>query len=132
MACIHKELLIEAPGERVWDAMRCIGEIHTRFARDFVVSTRIDADSRIVTFANGMVVRERIIDIDDTRRRLSYSVVEWQLTHHNASFQVFETGPDRSRLVWIADLLPNELASQVKGFMDQGCTAIVRTLEEHA
>src|SRR5215213_6094419 len=110
MASIHKEMLIDAPAERVWAAVRDVGEIHTRFAREFVVDTRLDGTSRFVTFANGIVVREQIVDIDDNVRRLAYSIVEWQLTHHNASFQVFAVGPARSRLVWIADLLPDELS----------------------
>ena len=130
MASIHKEILIDAPAERVWASVRDVGEIHTRFARDFVVGTRVEGTSRLVTFANGMVVREQIVGIDDTRRRLAYSIVEWQLTHHNASFQVFDVGGTRSRLVWIADLLPDELADLVDGFMDQGCAAIARTLEQ--
>lgn len=123
-------MLISAPVERVWNAVRDIGEIHTRFAREFVVATRVEGTSRLVTFANGMVVREQIVDIDERRRRLAYSIVEWQLTHHNASFQVFLDGSGRSRLVWIADLLPDELADLVSGFMEQGCAAITRTLEQ--
>jgi uncharacterized protein YndB with AHSA1/START domain len=129
MASIHKEMLIDAPAERVWAAIRDVGEIHTRLAREFVVDTRVDGTSRLVTFANGVVVREQIVDIDDNVRRLAYSIVEWRLTHHNASFQVFAVGRTRSRLVWIADLLPDELSDLVDGFMEQGCAAITRTFE---
>ena len=77
MACIHKEMLINAPVERVWAAVRDVGEVHTRFAREFVVDTRLEGTSRLVTFANGMVVRERIIDIDESGRRLAYAIVDW-------------------------------------------------------
>jgi hypothetical protein len=128
MASIHKEMQIAAPVEPVWAAIRDIGAVHTQFAREFVVDTRVEGTSRLVTFANGMVVREQIVDIDERERRLAYSVVDWQLTHHNASFQVFPDGPGRSRLVWIADLLPDELADLVGEFMEQGCAAITRTL----
>ena len=130
MASIHKELTINAPPGRIWDAVRDIGAIHTRLARQFVLDTRIDGDSRLVTFAGGTVVRERIIDVDDRARRLAYSVVEWLATHHNASIQVFPDGDAHSRVVWIADLLPDELADQVSGMMEQGCAAMKRTLEE--
>ena len=129
MASIHKEMLIAAPAERVWDVVRDVGAVHTRFAREFVVDTSLDGTSRLVTFANGMAVREQIVDIDERERRLAYSIVEWQLTHHNASFQVFPVGGTRTRLVWIADLLPDELADVVDGFMEQGCAAITRSLE---
>jgi hypothetical protein len=130
MASIHKEIMIDKPAEQVWAAIRDIGAIHTRLAREFVTDTRVGGTSRLVTFANGMVVREQIVDVDDHARRLVYSIVEWQLTHHNASFQVFIVGRARSRLVWIADLLPDELAQLVDGFMEQGCSAIARTLSE--
>jgi uncharacterized protein YndB with AHSA1/START domain len=129
MASIHRELLIDAPPEHVWDAVRDVGAVHTRLARRFVVDTRLEGDSRLVTFADGTVVRELIVDVDEGARRVAYAVVEWRARHHNASFQVFSEGDKRSRLVWITDVLPNELAPLVEGMVDQGCAAIKQTLE---
>jgi carbon monoxide dehydrogenase subunit G len=132
MASIRKELIVDAPADHVWAALRDIGQVHTRLAREFVIDTRLDGDSRLVTFANGEVVRERIVDIDDRARRLAYAVVDWRTTHHNASFQVTPDGDGRSRLTWITDLLPDSLADLVGRFVDQGCVAIKRTLETSA
>ena len=132
MASIRKELIVDAPVEHVWTALRDIGAVHTRLAQQFVVDTRLEGDSRLVTFANGEVVRERIVDIDDRARRLAYAVVDWRTTHHNASFQVVPDGEGRSRLIWITDLLPDSLADLVGGFVDQGCIAIKRTLDASA
>ena len=132
MASIHREIAIAAPAEHVWDAVRDVGAVHTRFARDMVVDTRLDGDARIVTFANGEVVRERIVDIDDQRRRLAYAVVDWRTSHHHASFQVVPENDGGCRLVWITDLLPDTIAGVVAGFVDQGCAAIKRTLETAA
>ena len=132
MASIRKELIVDAPADHVWAALRDIGQVHTRLAREFVIDTRLDGDSRLVTFANGEIVRERIVDIDDRARRLAYAVVDWRTTHHNASFQVTPDGDGRSRLTWITDLLPDSLADLVGGFVDQGCVAIKRTLETSA
>ena len=129
MATIYKEFTVDAPAEHVWAAIGDVGAIHSRLARDFVTDTRVEGDSRLVTFANGAVVRERIVTIDEARRRLVYSVVEWMATHHNGSFQVFAEGETRSRLVWIADLLPDDLAASVDTMMEQGSAAIKRTLE---
>jgi hypothetical protein len=42
MASVHKELLIEAPAGDVWNAVRDVGAVHTRLARQFVVDTRLD------------------------------------------------------------------------------------------
>ena len=132
MASIRKELIVDASADHIWAALRDIGQVHTRLAREFVIDTRLDGDSRLVTFANGEVVRERIVDIDDRARRLAYAVVDWRTTHHNASFQVTPDGDGRSRLTWITDLLPDSLADLVGGFVDQGCVAIKRTLETSA
>jgi hypothetical protein len=42
-----------------------------------------------------------------------------------------DVGDIHTRLVWIADLLPDDLADLVNGMMDQGCAAMRRTLETH-
>ena len=129
MASIRKEFDVDAPAGKVWDAIRDVGAVHTRLARGMVQDTRLEGDSRVVTFANGEVVRERIVGIDDRSRRLAYAVVGWRTTHHNASFEVVGNGDSRSRVIWITDLLPDELAELVEGLMEQGSAAMKRTLE---
>lgn len=128
MATIQKEVHVDASAEQIWSALRDVGAIHTRLARGFVTDTRLDGDSRVVTFANGFVARERIVTVDDSAKRLAYSVIEGRPTHHNASIQVIPNGTG-SRLVWIADLLPDDLAPVIDGMMEQGCEAMKRTLE---
>jgi polyketide cyclase/dehydrase/lipid transport protein len=129
MASIRKEMLVEARAESIWEALRDVGAVHTRLAPGFVVDCRLDGDARIVTFANGLVARELIVDIDDAARRLVWSVVEGRPTHHNGSLQVFAEEGGRSRVVWIADLLPNDLAGPIGGMMEQGMRAMKQTLE---
>ena len=125
MASITKEVLIDAPPDEVWDVVRDIGAVHTRFAPGFVVNTELQPGARVVTFANGLVARELIVDVDEGARRLAYAAVGGRLTHHNASFTVISEGA-RTRLVWVADLLPNELAPVIEGMMDLGTGAIRR------
>jgi hypothetical protein len=132
MASIHKEILIEARPEDVWAAIRDVGAIHRRLAPGFVVDTRLDGDARIVTFGNGMVARELIVDVGDAARRLVWSVVGGRMTHHNASLQVFADGDSRSRVVWIADLLPNDLAGVVGAMIEQGMSVMQKTLQSEA
>ena len=83
----------------------------------------------MVTFGNGVVARELIVDIDDDARRLVWAVVGGRMTHHNASAQVFADGDGRTRFVWIADLLPHEVAPGIATMMEQGLAVIKRTLE---
>jgi uncharacterized protein YndB with AHSA1/START domain len=129
MASIRKDMIIDAPVEDVWAALRDVGAVHTRLARQMVLDTRLEGDTRVVTFANGEVVRERIVTIDDRSRRLVYAAVGWRATHHNASFEVVPEIDGRSRLIWITDLLPDTLAELVGGFVEQGSVAIKQTLE---
>jgi carbon monoxide dehydrogenase subunit G len=130
MASIRREILIEARPADVWDAVRDVGAVHERLAPGFVVDTRLEQGARVVTFASGLVARELIVDVDDTARRLVWAVVgSPRLTHHNASMQVFADGERRSRVVWIADLLPDETAPTIAGMIDQGLATMKKTLE---
>jgi carbon monoxide dehydrogenase subunit G len=129
MASIRKEIVIDARPEAVWDAIRDVGALHERLVPGFVVDTRLEEGARVVTFGNGVVARELIVDLDDAARRLVWAVVgSPRLSHHNASVQVFAEGDRRSRVVWIADVLPNEIAGYMAGLLDQGLEVMKKTL----
>jgi len=130
MASIREEIVVEVSPAKVWAVVRDVGAIHQRLVRGFVTDCRLEGDARIVTFANGLVVRELIVDVDDHARRLVWAAVGGRLTHHNASMQVFADGQGRSRVVWVADLLPNELAGYVSGLIEQGLGVMKQTLEK--
>jgi carbon monoxide dehydrogenase subunit G len=130
MASIRHEIHVEARPEQVWDAVRDVGAIHRRLVPGFVVDTRLEPGARVVTVANGLVARELIVTVDDGERRLVWAVVgSPRLAHHNASVQVFADGERRSRLVWIADLLPDEAAPVIRGMIEQGMAVMKKTLE---
>jgi carbon monoxide dehydrogenase subunit G len=130
MASIRREVLIDAHPDDVWDAVRDVGAVHTRVAPGFLTGCRMeDAPlARVVSFANGMQARELIVDIDDAARRLVWSVVGGRLSHHNAAMQVIAHGAAHTRVVWVADLLPNELAPAIAGMIEQGLAAMQKTL----
>ena len=129
MATIHKEIEIERSKESVWDAIRNVGAIHKRLVPGFVIDCRLEGDWRIVTFANGMVVRELIIDVDDKTCRHSWSARGGPLIHHNASVQVFSVDDHKCRVVWIADLMPNEIAGTIGEMIQHGLDTMKQTLE---
>lgn len=129
MASIHDEILVEIHPDQAWDAIRDVGQIHVRLVPGFVTDCRLEGGSRIVTFGNGMQVRELIVDVDDSARRVAWAAVGGQFKHHNASLQVFAEGDGHARLVWIADLLPDELAGPIRAMIEQGMVAMKRTLE---
>jgi hypothetical protein len=129
MATIHKEIDIVRSKDHVWAAVRDVGAIHRRLVPGFVLDCKLEGDSRVITFANGMVVRELIVDVDDETCRHSWSARGEPLIHHNASLQVFPRGDNKCRVVWIADLLPNEVAETVAGMIQQGLDTMKKTLE---
>ena len=128
MATIHKEVEINASPQRVWEALSDIGALHTRLAAGFVSDTRLEGNTRIVTFANGMVAREEIVAVDEAARRVAWAIVGQQFHHYNGAAQLFEHA-DGTRFVWTTDLLPDELAPNVEMMMTAGLAAIKKTLE---
>jgi carbon monoxide dehydrogenase subunit G len=131
MASIHKSIPIDAHPDAVWAAVRDFGALH-RLVPGFVRNVRLEGDARIVTFANGMVAREVLVDCDDARRRLVYAVISERVTHYSASVQVAADGEARTRLSWIVDLLPHDMAAYVDGQMDQAALAMQQALARGA
>jgi carbon monoxide dehydrogenase subunit G len=130
MASIRKEVRLGARAEEVWDALRDVGNLHRRVCPGFVTDCRMEGDAaRIVTFGNGISAKELIVDVDDKARRVAWSAVGGRLSHHNASMQVFAEAAG-CRAVWIADLLPNDLAGAIAGMIDQGLAAMKKNFEK--
>jgi hypothetical protein len=131
MASLIKEIRIDASADDVWDALRDFGAVHERLVPGFVVESRLEGDSRVITFFNGVVARETLVGIDDEARRLSYSAVESPLatTHHNASAQVFADGAHTCRFVWTTDVLPDEASGPIDELMERGIGVIKHTME---
>jgi hypothetical protein len=132
MASIHKDISINAPAHEVWDAVRDFGAVHTRLARGFVLDSKLDGEARIVTFSNGTVARELLVDCDDARRRLVYAVISERLKQHSASVQIVADGDVHCRMIWIVDLLPHEIAPYISSQMDLGAAAMQKALERES
>jgi carbon monoxide dehydrogenase subunit G len=129
MASVKLDIPIAAPAAHVWDAVRDVGAIHTRFVPGFVTDTKLEGDMRTVTFETGLVARELIVDLDEKAMRLAYSVQGSELmSHHHASFEVVPEGTETCRLVWQADFLPEAAAEPVRDMMETGATVMKRTL----
>jgi carbon monoxide dehydrogenase subunit G len=132
MASIHKDISIDASAEEVWAAVADFGALHRRLVPGFVLDAKLDGEARIVTFANGTVARELLVDCDHARRRLVYAVISERIKQHSASVQVFADGETRSRLAWIVDFLPSELAPYMGAQMDQAALAMQKALGRDA
>jgi Polyketide cyclase / dehydrase and lipid transport len=127
MTSLRHEILLDVPASEAWAALKNIPKTHELFA-GVLVDGRPEGDTRTVTFANGMVARERIVAVDDSRMRVAYAVLD-MFDQHAASMRVVPVGPRQCRFVWISDFLPDTKAEMVGPLMAQGCGALKRALE---
>lgn len=109
--------------------VRDFGAVHKRVAPRFVVECTLEGDTRVVTFSNGTVAREVLVDLDDDKRRLVYAVKSERVSHYNASLQVFTEDGRYSRIIWVVDLLPSEIKDYVGRQMDEAMGVMKSTLE---
>ena len=129
MASIRKQIHIDAPVAKVWEALRDVGALHTRLVPGFVTDTRMDGNARIVTFGNGMVAREEIVSVDEQHAPRGWAILDAPFDHYNGVAWVEPEVDGGTRFTWTADLLPNELAGQVDAMMSAGIQVIKKTLE---
>jgi uncharacterized protein YndB with AHSA1/START domain len=130
MAAVHVEVSIRAPAQQVWRALAATGDAHLAFA-GVLTDCRLEGeDVRVATFANGQVIKERIISVDPQRMRIAYGVIESQFVHHSASMQVVPRSDDECVFVWIADVLPHAAAAMITPLMEQGARALRSVMEK--
>ena len=128
MASIRKQVHIDAPVAKVWEALRDVGELHTRLAPGFVTDTKMDGNARVVTFGNGQVAREEIVSVDDSLRRVAWAILDPPFEHYSGVAWV-EPEVGGARFTWTVDLLPDTMAERVEGMMSAGVQVIKKTLE---
>lgn len=128
MATIRKEFRSPRSAEEVWALLRRFEAVH-ELAKGFVVATKMEpSGARLVTFANGMEVREWPVSSSDAERRLVYAILDHpKYTHYSAAAQVFADG-EGSRFVWTVDFLPDEMAAQQDAAMEAGAAAMAKAL----
>ena len=129
MASIHIESPVAVSADTAWRALREVGEAGKLFA-PVLDGAELHGDMRTVHFANGPLLHERIIDVDEPHRRVAYSVLDSPgLTYHHASMQIVDEGPQRCRFVWTTDFLPAESAANLRPVIEAGTHAFKVNLE---
>ena len=129
MASIYQEIEVDVAPEKAWAALRQVGEAHRLFA-PVLAGCELNGDTRTVRFTNGMVLRERILDVDEDRRRVAYTAIDAPgMTYHHASMQVVGTREGHSLFAWVSDFLPHEVGQQIAPLVEQGMKALKSNLE---
>ena len=128
MATVRKEFRSPRSAAEVWEKLRKFEAVH-ELAKGFVTATDMEpSGARMVTFANGMKVREWLVSSDDADKRLVYAIVDHpKYQHYSACAQVFEDSAG-SRFVWTVDFLPDEMAGMQSASMDAGAAAMKAAL----
>ena len=131
MATVRRSVMIARPAAEVWDAVGDHGQLHTRVAPGMITNTTLDDDGavRIVTFANGLVLKEDMISNDAETMRLAWSAQSDQWSHHNASLQIFAHGVGQCEAVWTADVLPHSAGALMEQFLAAGLAAMKAHME---
>ena len=132
MATIRSELKTRASASDVWSAIRDIGAVHTRLAPGFVTDTKLEPGARVVTFVNGVTLREPIVALDDEARRLVWTAEGGRAKHYNAALQVFSLPDGLTSVVWTADFLPDDIGDYLAKAIEAGTAAMRRALDRLA
>ena len=131
MATVRKAVTIGRPADVVWDAVSDAGQLHTRVAPGVVANCIWEQEGvvRVVTFGNGLVLRELMISNDRSARRLAWSAHSDLWQHHNASLQIFALDDGTCEAVWTADVLPHAAGELMEQFLTMGLDAMKSHLE---
>jgi Polyketide cyclase / dehydrase and lipid transport len=132
MATIRSEIKTRAKPSEVWSAIRDIGALHTRLVPGFVADTKLEPGARVVTFANGVTLREPIVTLDDEARRLVWTHDGGRARHYNGALQVSELGDGMTSVVWTADFLPDDIGGYMSKAIEAGMAAMQRSLDRLA
>ena len=129
MASIRHEVPVAVSADVAWRAVREVGQAHTLFA-PVLVDGQLEGNLRTVTFSNGLVAHERILDVDDAHRRVGYAVLDVPgVEYHHASMEIVPDGAGRCRFVWITDLWPDGPKAAIQPLVEQGSAALKANLE---
>jgi Polyketide cyclase / dehydrase and lipid transport len=132
MATIRSEIRTLARSSEVWAAVRDIGALHTRLVPGFVTDTKLEPGARVVTFVNGVTLREPIVAVDDETRRLVWTHEGGRARHYNGALEVSELADGSTSVVWTADFLPDDIGGYLRQAIDAGMAAMQRSLDRLA
>lgn len=127
MASVTVEDELACPAERAWALLADFENPHKAFV-GVLTDARAEDGGRVVTFANGMEVREIRVDLNAERRRVAYAVVGGRFSQHAAAMQIVGNGGG-CRFLWTSDFLPDDAAPLVEGLMRQGAEAFAKVAE---
>ena len=95
------------PGDTAWEAIRKIGRLDVWFPS--IATCRVEGHGvgahRYMTLKRGGDITDRVIEIDSTKRRLTYQRIRspFPVTSYTGTVEVFESFDARAVVVWTVD-----------------------------
>lgn len=129
MPTIHADIAIDRPADDVWALLRDLEAVADWVPG--VASARVDGTRRVCTTADGAEIHEEL-ELDDERRRLSYSQPVHPLGFERSSGTLAVHGNGRgARVVWDAELAFADPAQepQLLPLLEQGYGAALARLK---
>lgn len=131
MGSIYRQAPLNVPADVAWDFLDRYtrAEVH---AFSNCADERREGDYRVVTTVDGQEIWERNVTVDAARRRAVYTIAGLLgAEHHHAEMRV-DVAPDgTASLVWITDVLPDELAGSLEDIYTQLFDDLVAAVNRH-
>ncbi|WP_443750784.1 SRPBCC family protein [Asticcacaulis solisilvae] len=127
MATFRIESIIDRPAPAAWARLGDLGNSHLAFP-GVLTACAFDGNVRTVTFADGTVIRERIVTVDAAAMRLAYGVLD-RFEHHASIMEIIPVNPGQCRFQWVSDVLPDAAIERVAGLMTKGAAAFKSACE---
>jgi mxaD protein len=127
MATGRAEVTIARAPEDVWKLVGQFGGLDTWMPG--IESCVVEGDVRKISLT-GMEIEEQLRDLDDSARRITYSVIKSPvpLEHHEATITVEPDG-DGSRVTWDVEVRPDEMLPIFVSTYEGALQAVKQSLE---
>lgn len=128
MATVQKVIALNTNADRVWKKISDVGAISKLIG--FIAESHADGEHRTCKMADGGVLKERIIGVNDALMRVAYTITESPLglEFHAASMQVVPNGAG-STFIWTTDLKPDAAAKQLDASFEEALPGMKAALE---
>ncbi len=121
MATATAELTMSASPETVWAIVRDFHGLATWMPG--IDASVAEGDDRVLSMM-GMSIRERLTDLDEPGRSITYSIVDGApVESHSATITVHEADGG-SRVTWDVDATPDDMAPMMQGIYQSSLDAL--------
>ena len=121
MSTATAELTMTSSPDAIWAA---IGDFYGIASwMPGIDSLEPDGDDRVISMM-GMSIRERLVDRDESKRSISYSIVDGApVESHEATITV-HAADGGSRVTWEVTATPDDMANLMQGLYQQALVAL--------